>query len=442
MQDPSPARVVATRVLHRIATEGAWSTPALDAEIDRARASVRDAALATEIVFGTLRSLPSLDRAIEARLTRKGALEPVVLAALRAAAYQLAHLRTPPHAAVSDAVSIVRVQRGEGLARFTNAVLRGLARERPEAPERALGLEVPPWMHATLEEGLGAERAARFLASRTLPPPLSLRVGRGIDRHDLAARIRSARPEGTVREGTLSPYALVVGRVGDPRMLPGYHEAEFAVQDEGSQAVALALEAQPGERIADACSGRGGKTGLLLGEVGAEGHVTALDLHERKLEQIVPELSRLGLPAHRVDTLPLDLSVGTGGLDGRFDRVLVDAPCTGIGTIHRRPELLLRLTPADPARMADLQLTIARHAARMVKPGGMLVFAVCSPTRAEGPEVAARLEAEMPGLVRVREAPASLDLVVDVDGVLRIGPFGGPDESEPDAYQVVRFRVG
>src|SRR5690606_28809909 len=110
---------------------------------------------------------------------------------------------------------------------------------------------------------------------------------------------------------------------------------------------------------------------------------------------------RLKLPRGVADIAALDLSVGVGGLEGAFDRVLVDAPCTGLGTIHRRPELLLRLGPGDPARMGARQLAIARNAARMVRPGGVLVFAVCSPTRAEGPEVAARLEREVPGLTRL-----------------------------------------
>lgn len=440
----APARVVATRVLHRIATEGAWASPALDAEIERAGLDPRDAALATEIVYGTLRALPSIDRAIAARQSKKGEIEPLTRAALRAAQYQLVHLSgAPSHAVVSDAVSIVRTQRGEGLSRFVNAMLRALARERPAAPERPSTLEVPKWLEGEMTRGLGAERAREFLRARPLPPPIALRVELGrTTREALAERIREARPSGSVRLGALSERALLASGVGDPRSLPGWEEGLFAVQDEGSQVVAALLGAEPGERVADACAGRGGKTALLVSAVGSSGRVTAIDLHERKLEQIEGELARLGLPEGVLSVEARDLSVGVGGLEDAFDRVLVDAPCTGLGTIHRRPELLLRLGPGDPARMGALQLAIARNAVRMVKPGGLFVFAVCSPSRAEGPEVAARLEQEVPGLTRLRDTVPGVPLAPDEDGVWRIGPFGAANEDGPDAYQAVRFRRG
>lgn len=449
MAAPSPGRVVAARVLHRIEAEGAWASPALDAEIERAGLDSRDAALATEIVYGTLRALPSVDRAIAARQSKKGALEPFARAALRAATYQLLHLSgAPPHAVVSDTVSIVRAQRGEGLSRFANAVLRAIARERPEAPERPARIEVPRWLEGEIVRGLGDARAHAFLAARPLPPPVPLRVSlHRIARAELAERIRAARPAGVVRESVLSASGLLVSGVGDPRALPGWDEGLFAVQDVGSQVVARLLGARPGEVIADACAGRGGKTALLLGDVGpsgATGHgrVTAIDLHERKLEQIGPELDRLGLPRERVEVAAIDLAVGSGGLERAFDRVLVDAPCTGIGTIHRRPELMLRLGPGDPARMGALQLAIAKSAARMVRPGGTLAIAVCSPTRAEGPELAAALEREVPGIARLRERVEGVPIDPDDDGVLRVGPFGDVADDGADAYQVARFRVG
>ena len=136
----------------------------------------------------------------------------------------------------------------------------------------------------------------------------------------------------------------------------------------------------------------------------------------------------------------IDLSVGNGGLDARFDRVLVDAPCTGLGTVHRRPEILLRIGPKDPARMAELQRAIVRNAARMVKPGGVLAVAVCSPTRAEGPELADAIERDLPGLVRLRDRVDGIAIDPDADGVFRIGPFSAADDEGPDAYQIVRYR--
>ena len=133
-------------------------------------------------------------------------------------------------------------------------------------------------------------------------------------------------------------------------------------------------------------------------------------------------------------TLALDLTVGTGGLDASFDRVLVDAPCTGLGTVHRRPELLLRLGPEDPARMAALQTRILTTAASLVRPGGLLVYAVCSPTDEEGRDVADALEERVAGLTRLPSSPGD-PISADEDGISRIGPWA----EGADAYQVVRW---
>src|SRR5262249_31992774 len=154
----------------------------------------------------------------------------------------------------------------------------------------------------------------------------------------------------------LLPQVLYAQRAGDPRKLPGYVEGAFCVQDAGAGLVGALVDAQPGERILDACAGRGGKTLQLLATVGAQGHVTAVDVHARKLSQLRDEIRRCGIEEARVSTETIDLSVGDGGLTPGFDRILVDAPCTGLGTLLRRPEIALRVTPGDPVRVADLQL--------------------------------------------------------------------------------------
>lgn len=435
------AREVATRVLFRIASEDAYASPALDAEIARARLDARDAAQATEIVYGALRVLPALDAAIDAERPKKNALDAWALAALRAATYQLLHLRVPAHAAVSDAVAIVRRKRGEGLARFANAVLRKVAAKRPEDAASPTRVEVPAWVREALVRSLGPARTERFLDARRLPPPLGLRVGEGVDREALARRMEEARPSAEVRLDPISPLGLLVRGAGDPRALPGYDEGLFAVQDAGSQVVALLLGAREGEEVADACAGRGGKTALLAARVGVGGRVTAIDLHERKLEQIPSELARLHVETP-LAIEAIDLSVGTGGLPPRFDRVLCDAPCTGLGTLHRRPEILLRLGPEDPARMAALQLRIAESAAALVRPGGVLALAVCSPTHEEGIALAQALQERVPELELVRDALPDVAIAPDAGGLFRIGPWSAAEDLDwgSDAYQVARFR--
>jgi 16S rRNA (cytosine967-C5)-methyltransferase len=234
---------------------------------------------------------------------------------------------------------------------------------------------------------------------------------------------------------------LLAARLGDVRALAAHASGELTVQEEGSQLVACYLGARPGEQVADLCAGHGGKTTLLAEQVGASGRVVALELDERKLERIGEELRRLGLPDARVERCAVDLSVGTGGLGASFDRVLLDAPCTGLGTLHRRPELLTRLQQDDPERLAGLQLALARSASRLVRPGGVLVIAVCSISRAEGAELCARFLGEHPSFALEHEAPPeSASLRADADGLVRIGPWLYPGSGSPDAYQMLRLR--
>ncbi|MFI5308672.1 MAG: transcription antitermination factor NusB [Polyangiales bacterium] len=446
---PASARVVAVRVLERVAERGAYASRALDAELGRARLQPRDAALATEIVYGALRVLPALDARIAARLRRPfDALDPWLRAALRAGCYQLLYLaRVPAHAVVDESVGLVRALRGKELAGVANAVLRKLATERDTETDALPRLVVPAWLEAALRRALGEERARSLLRPDALSPPLGLRVGPDRSLQVVADALSGGHAQSgiEVRPGRLSSRCLLCHRASDPRALPGYAEGAFSVQEEGAQLVAACLGAQPGERVADLCAGHGGKTVVLAEAVGPGGEVTAVDVDERKLERIPKALARLGLPTQNVVLRPIDMCVGTGGLLPQFDRVLVDAPCTGLGTLRRRPELLLRVSQRDPARLARHQLAILSSALRLVRSGGLLLYAVCSPLPEEGAEVAAAFEAEHADAVkRWTSVPdvANVPLALDADGVLRLGPWlGGPDEGSPDAYQIVGWEI-
>jgi 16S rRNA (cytosine967-C5)-methyltransferase len=175
--------------------------------------------------------------------------------------------------------------------------------------------------------------------------------------------------------------------------------------------------------------------------VASGGHVTAVDLHARKLEQLTAETARLQIPSGQLSTETIDLSVGDGGLPGGYDRALVDAPCTGLGTIRRRPEILLRLGPKDPGRLADLQLGILKRVLKLVRPGGTLAFAVCSGSREEARGVAERLEARVGGIRRLTDSVPGVTLSPEEDGVFQLGPWLGTGEAFPDVYQVVRWEV-
>ncbi len=436
----APARTgreLASRVVRRVLADHAWAAPTLDAELDRARLSSGERGRATDLTYGVLRALPTLEAEIDRHRPRRDPIEPFTRASLLTGAYELLYTTEKPWAIVDETVGLVRRARGEGLSRFVNAVLRKIARARPSDPRRPERLAVEGWLERLLEEDLGPERARAFLGERPLPPPLALRAR--VAREALAASIRDARPAADVALGALSSDAVLVRGAGDPRRLRSYERGDFVVMDESSQLVVQALDPRPGERVLDACAGRGGKTLAILDAMrGArDGALYASDDHPEKLERMGDELDRLGHPRASVTRVGVDLSVGLGPLAAeRFDRVLVDAPCTGLGTIHRRPEILLRVGPDDPARMGELQARIALSAAKLVRPGGLLVYAVCSPTRAEGARVVEALAREE-GLVCLREpiGPA----LPDADGVVRLGPFVDPHKSA-DAFQIARLR--
>lgn len=423
-------REVATSVVARVLADAAWIAPTLDRALSRASLPPREAARATDLSYAAVRSLAAIDAEIDRRRPKKQPLEPLTHAALAVAVVELAGHRDQAHAIVSSAVGIVRRERGEGLSRFANAILRRIAAE-----PLVLGVRMPPAIAGVLARGVGEARAAAITSTLALAPPVGLRAEG--DREALAREIRSARAEAEVLEGALSPRALLVRHAGDPRALPGYREGAFGVQEEGSQVLALLVGAREGDRVADVCAGHGGKTAVLARAVGERGALAALDLHEPKLDRIRPELARLGLAKVPLETRAADLTVGLAGLPpASFDRVLVDAPCTGFGTLARRPEILLRASADDPARMAETQLAILTQAARLVRPGGRLVYAVCSPTREEGVEVIQRFLASTPTakLERV-EGPT------EEDGMVRIGPWADPSLAA-DAYTAAILSVG
>jgi 16S rRNA (cytosine967-C5)-methyltransferase len=430
------ARRIAAHVLYRVAHDGAWASRTLDAELQRTGTGRTDAALATQIVYGALRVVPNLDAAVDRHAARPVKVDDWVRAVLRAAVFQLLHLgRVPPHAVVHDSVQLVRDKRGKRVAGFANAILRKVATERPEHPEPPTAVAVPDWLRTRLVSSLGAERGDALLHVGNELPSIDLRVGRTGDRELVAERIRDARPHARVDVTELSPLGLRVSGAGDPRALPGYAQGDFAVQEEGAQLIALLLGAHDGDRALDVCAGRGGKTAQLVEAVGPRGRVAATDLHEHRLEQIDGELVRLRLDASGLDTACVDWTVGAGGLRGPFDRVLVDAPCTGLGTLRRRPEILLRATPDHAAQMGETQRRILHNAASMVGRGGSLLYAVCSPLSEEGVEVVAGVD--LPGFERVTEPVSPLkSLCFGSSGELSLGPWVPGAGPWADAYQV------
>lgn len=387
------ARSIALEVVRRVADEGAYSNLTLARTLDRARLSERDAAFASELAYGTLRRLVPIDHALAPLLERPLDTAPNgARAALRLGAYQLRYTRVPAHAAVAETVALAD-PRHRG---FVNAVLRRLASASPETPaeEGDLGTSLrtglAPWAVRELGRILPSEteRAAAALGERG---DLALRTNTcavSVDELERALTTAGLSP----RRGAVHIETLLVGS-GAPSSLPGFGEGWFAVQDEASSFVVRTLEARPGDRVLDVCAAPGGKTGHLACLVGPQGRVVAADVSDRRLALVGGTVERLGLPALRLVQDGRRPAVREG-----FDRVLVDAPCSGIGSARRRPELLWRARKDELSHLARLQVGIATAAAGLVRRGGRLVYSVCTFPRAETDAACDAIERRAPEL--------------------------------------------
>jgi 16S rRNA (cytosine967-C5)-methyltransferase len=396
MTRPS-ARSIALQVIARVIDEGAYSNRLLRSMLDRSGLDVRDRAFATELAFGTLRRRLRLDPAI-AEASRRPidrVTPPIARHALRLGAYQLLEARVPAHAAVSETVELV-----DGKAKgFVNAVLRRLATSAPQPPAGtgtdavAERTGLVAWAVEELGVLVGEEReeAAAGLAS---PAPLCLRVVGGPS--EVPAVIDAFADAGIeVSRATVHPACVLVAR-GDPRRLPGFAEGRWTVQDQASAFVGAVLAPSEGERVLDACAAPGGKTVQACEAVGPSGRVVAGDIAQRRIGPIVRAAERLGLTP-----LLLAQDATAPAVGGGFDRVLVDAPCSGIGSARRRPELLWRVDGARLSALAARQSAIVAASAGLLRVGGRLVYSVCTFPRAETDAVCDALIRAHPELVPV-----------------------------------------
>jgi 16S rRNA (cytosine967-C5)-methyltransferase len=432
---PVSARDIAAHALGRVWQEAAFASAALDVELSRAQVEPREAALATELCYGVLRVEPALLARLKAVSEKFRPPSGLVRAHLLIGAYAICFLdRVPAFAAVSEAVEATRRVAGEKVGGFVNAVLRKLAADVEKKGRPAIADAVletcPKWLKKALARAIGAGDVQRYLTEGAFPPPLGLCLANGLDRDAMIERFEFAAPFGSFTKGPASPRAVLVKGAGDLRKLPGYG-LDFITQEEGAQVVALALGARPGERVLDACAGHGNKAWVLAQVVGAEGAADAADLHALKLRALEKAVDRGAVtigpraapspelapsparPSGRTTrTFVVDWSTGRGEVPLGYDRALIDAPCSGTGTLRRRPEIVLRRTAEDVARLAELQLAIVRNAAACVRDGGRLVYAVCSALREEAEDVvAAALAAGAADGAKLAPAPFDSPLI-------------------------------
>ena len=399
----------------------------------------RDRALATELVYGVLRRRAILDRALARASSRPLArVDPVLLALLRVAAYQLLYLdRIPAHAIVDEAVGLARRRSGRAAAAFANGLLRGLTRRGRPRVEAVIArepraAEASPRDRLALKESFprayvdrvldreGDAAGAVLLAALNAPAQVVLRaMRRSGGATAVAARLRD---EGI--ETTPSPWLDEALRVtaGSVPATATFRDGWVYLQDEAAQILAaLLLPAGADSRVIDFCAAPGGKAVLIADQAGPPGLLVAADASRARLRRLCANAARLGIDRLR----PLVMDGTRPALRGRFDRILVDAPCSGTGVIRRHPEIRWRFDAAALGRMAARQRRILAAAADHLAPGGRLVYSVCSLEPEEGPEVVEALLAARPDrrLLDARTLlPGRLHRLVDARGRMATRP--------------------
>ncbi len=377
-----PARAAALQVLRAVSERDAYANLALPALLRDRGITGRDAAFATELTYGTCRTRGLLDAVIAAAAGRPPeAIDPALLDLLRLGTYQLLRTRVDAHAAVSTTVEEAGVEFDSARAGFVNGVLRTISLRdakswvdelAPDASRDPIGHAAfvhshPRWIAQAFADALGADAAelGALLASDDERPQVHLAARPGV----LTAAELADTVDGTV--GRYSPYAVYLSG-GDPGRLAAVRDGQALVQDEGSQLVARALTLAPVDgdsgRWLDLCAGPGGKTALLAA-IGAESgaRVTAIEPSSARADLVVENTRGLPVEVLRVDGRD-------SGLDPTFDRVLVDAPCTGLGALRRRPEARWRRQPSDVSTLAKLQRTLLAAAIALTRPGGVVLY--------------------------------------------------------------------
>lgn len=431
-------RRAAYDLLYEVGVENAYANLVMPQILAHYELQGRDASFATELGFGTLRQRGLLDavlsRCVDRELSR---IEPPVLDVLRLGCYQLLFMRVPQHAAVATSVELVKRVTRNNASGLVNAVLRkvtqhdhdawiGIVGEGLAATEQlAVTTSHPGWQVRALGDALGAARAElpQLLAIDNQAPSVTLVARPGACDIDELLAVPNAEP------GKWSPYAVRISGVA-PASIDAVAQTRAAVQDEGSQLIALALASAPidgdDRRWLDLCAGPGGKAALLAALVNAHGgSLTAVEVQPHRADLIRKTLR--GVPGKH------DVIVADGRtVTGTHDRVLVDAPCTGLGVLRRRPESRWRREPGQIAELTPLQRELLRNAIACTRPGGVIAYATCSPHLAETELVVDAVVAD--GTVDVIDAravacaipglrnPAEFDRLTDAGPYLRLWP--------------------
>lgn len=430
-------RIAAAQVLLRL-VQGRTT---LSAEVDTARAGIddrRDRGLLVELTSGVLRWQSELDALLASASQRAvSTIDPHALVVLRLGAYQIRHLdRVPDHAVVNESVDAVRALGAPKAAGFVNAVLRSMIRrgpalslpKRPHAgspdanwvPYLSITQSHPAWLVRRWLARYGPEQTERWCIFNNQPPEITVRP---IGSTNALTWIEEARAAGV--DASQAPYVSDAIRLapGSLGRLPEPLRTQVSVQDEGSQLVARFAAVQPGEKVLDVCASPGGKTIVLAADLAAVAHARSLlvagDRRPGRVSLLAETVRRSG---HHVPIVALD-ALGPLPFGAVFDCVLLDAPCSGLGTLRRDPDLKWSRREADLARLAADQLTMVTSVAELVRPGGRLVYATCSSEPDENQAVVERFLATDGRFHRGTPGPVDARELVGPNGDLATDPF-------------------
>ncbi len=393
-KNSSAARDVALAALTTIEKEGAYSNHVLQAETRRQRLSPRDEGLVWRLVYGVVTHRLCLDYILNQFCRRKvSSLSPVLRNILRLACYQLIYLeRIPDYAAVNEAVTKDRKVAGGGMAGFVNGVLRNVVGNRDQlfqnlrpgtVEEISVRHSHPQWMVEAWVERWGSDFSAALCAANNEVAPLTVRVNTtriGVD--DFIAAAAQVGLQG--QRGKYCDKAVVFHDHTPFNMLPGFGDGWFIVQGEASMLPALCLGVQPGQDVLDMCSAPGGKA-TQLAQLSYPGKVLACDLYPHRLKLVAENAQRLGLD--NCLTALGDAALLEGKLNRHFERILLDAPCSGLGVIRNKPDIKWSRKPQDIEDLAALQLRLLKAGCNLLAPGGFLVYSTCTITKQENQEV-------------------------------------------------------
>ncbi|TKD71706.1 16S rRNA (cytosine(967)-C(5))-methyltransferase RsmB [Pseudalkalibacillus hwajinpoensis] len=386
-------REAALDVIEKINKNQAYSNLLLNETIKKHKLSRKDTGLLTEIVYGTIQRKQTLDFYLDDFLTNRKRIQTWVISLLQLSLYQMIYLdRVPDRAIIHEAVEIAKKRGHKGISGMVNGVLRNTQRKGLRDPEEiedvaeqiSIAKSHPLWLVKRWIDQLGVEATEAMCEENLLAPYVTARVN--VSKTSIDQVIKDLEKEGVQAvPGSLSVDAIKVleGKLLETSV---YKRGDLTIQDESSMLVARALGIEPGQKVLDACAAPGGKSTHIAERLNGSGHVNSLDLHAHKVKLIKKQAQRLNLRAIEAETLD-SRNVGDRFKANSFDRILVDAPCTGFGVLRRKPDIKWSKQEEDINRITSVQKGILDAQASLLKPGGKLVYSTCTIEETENQEV-------------------------------------------------------